>query len=416
MSPGATADDRTELVTMLKQASELEHALCCQYLYAAFSLKDGSEPGLTPSQVALVGHWNQQITKIAAQEMYHLMLACNLLTAIGEEPNLNRENFPQPAKHYSDIALPSMLAPFGADTVYRFLCWEKPEAPGWWDAKCQACAQTTNDRLGLPMLTDAEAPYSTIGQLYGLIDSALKANPGWIEPSQAERQVTTDLVPFSPPVAAITTYDDAHVHIEEIVREGEGTGDHDTQAHFAFFHQISDELGSAPAFVPGWPTVDDPAYDPALAPPGATLITDPTAAAVGLLFNDAYLLLLQTLSRLFLVSDETDEQRRTLANAAMAFMPLVVKPLGKLLTRTPAGPEHPDLYAGPSFELPQPIPLPLGDAIDAWGGLYDDMARLTSRARVLTVQLSATVPGLELVASHLETILPLFELDAAGVR
>lgn len=407
---------RAELVTMLQQASELEHALCCQYLYAAFSLKDGGEPGLTPSQVALVGHWNQQITKIAAQEMYHLMLASNLLTAVGEEPNLNRQNFPQPAKHYSEIALPSMLASFDADTVYRFMCWEKPEQAGWWDPKCKACAEAVNERRGLPMLTAEQAPYSTIGQLYGLIDAALQANPGWIDGGHAARQVTTDLVPFSPPVTPIVTYDEAHEHIEEIVREGEGTGDHDTQAHFAFFHQISDELANAPAFVAGWPTVEDPAYDASLAASGATLITDPTAAAVGLLFNDAYLLLLQTLGRLFVAEAETHEQRQTLANAAMAFMPLVIKPLGKLLTRTPAGAEHRGLYAGPSFELPQPVPLPTGHALDAWGGLLEDMARLTSRARVLTIQLSATVPGLELVTTHLETILPLFELDAAGVR
>ena len=416
MTNGESLVDRGELVTMLKRACELEHALCCQYLYAAFSLKDGSEPGLTPSEVTLAAHWNQQITKIAAQEMYHLMLACNLLTAIGEQPNLNRENFPQPAKHYSDIALPSMLASFDAGTVYRFMCWEKPEEHGWWDERCQACAQAVNESLGLPMLTAAEAPYSTIGELYGLIDAALQENPDWIDPAQAGRQVTTDLVPFSPPVAAITTYADAHEHIEEIVREGEGTGQHFTQAHFAFFHQISDELKNGPQFVAGWPTVDNPAYDPALAAAGATLIADPTAAAVGLLFNDAYLLLLQTLSRLFLVSGESDEQRQTLANAAMAFMPLVVKPLGKLLTRTPAGSEHPGLYAGPSFELPQPIALATGDAPAAWGSLYDDMARLTSRARVLTVQLSWSVPDLELVASHLETILPLFELTPAGVR
>lgn len=410
------AAERADLVTMLQQASEVEHALCCQYLYAAFSLKDGSEPGLTPSQATLVAHWNQQITKIAAQEMYHLMLASNLLTALAERPFLNRENFPQPAKHYSDIALPSMLASFGADTVHRFLCWEKPEEPGWWDAQCRACAETTNQRLGLTMLTAEQAPYSTIGELYGLIDHALEAHPEWIDASQASRQVTTDLVPFSPPVAAITTYADAHQHIHEIVREGEGTGEHDTQAHFAFFHQIYDELTRAPAFVPAWPTVDDPSYDPTLSVPGATVITDPTAAAVGLLFNDAYLLLLQTLSRLFLVGEETEAQRQTLANAAMAFMPLVIKPLGKLLTRTPAGPEHPGLYAGPSFELPQPIPLPAGEALDAWGGLHEDMARLTSRARVLTVQLSSAVPGLELVAAHLETLLPLFVLDAAAVR
>jgi hypothetical protein len=416
MSDQGPTDDRAELVAMLRQACEVEHALTCQYLYAAFSLK-AADPGLTPSQNVLVGHWNQQITKIAAQEMYHLMLACNLLTSIGEEPYLDRGNFPQPARHFSEIALPSMLSAFDAATVHRFLCWEKPEEKGWWDDKCRECANATSDVLGFPLLTAEEATYSTIGQLYGLIDDALKASPTWIDPANAARQVTSGIVPFSPPVTPIVTYADAHEHIEEIVREGEGTADHDSQAHFAFFHQIYDEFTRGPSFTPAWPTVHNPSYDETLAAPGSTLITaddDPVAAALGSLFNDAYLLLLRTLGRLFLVRDETDEQRQTLANAAMAFMPLVIKELGALLTRVPLSGTNTGLYAGPSFELPQPLPLPSGDSLAAWGDLHEDMAGLTSRCRVLTVALG--VDGLERVASHLETILPLFVLDAEAVR
>ncbi len=415
MSDQVPTGERAQLVAMLRQASEVEHALTCQYLYAAFSLRF-SDPGLTPSQNVLVAHWNQQITKIAAQEMYHLMLASNLLTSIGEEPYLDRENFPQPAKHFSEIALPSMLSAFDAATVHRFLCWEKPEEQGWWDAKCAECATATSEVLGFPLLTPEQATYSTIGQLYGLIDDALKANPTWIDPANAARQVTSAIVPFSPPVAPIVSYADAHQHIEEIVREGEGTADHNSQAHFAFFHQIYDEFTRTP-FTPAWPTVHNPSYDEALAAPGSTLIVaddDPVAAALGALFNDAYLLLLQTLGRLFLVRDETDEQRQTLANAAMAFMPLVIKELGRVLVTIPLSGQNTGLYAGPSFELPQPLPLPAGDSLAAWGGLYEDMARLTSRARILTVQHG--VDGLEKVAAHLETLLPLFVLDAAAVR
>ncbi|HEX8084216.1 MAG TPA: ferritin-like domain-containing protein [Solirubrobacteraceae bacterium] len=412
MSDQASAVDRAGLVTMLQQASELEHALTCQYLYAAFTLKAGGDPGLTPSQTMLCGHWNQQITKIAAQEMYHLMLASNLLTAIGERPRLSRSNFPQPAQHFSEIPLPSMLATFDAVTVHRFLCWEKPDVPGWWDQACLDCAAAVNERAGLPMLAAQDAPYSSIGQLYTEIDDALKANPDWIDPANAAKQVTSALVPFHPPVAPITTYADAHDHIEEIIREGEGTGDYDSQAHFAFFHQIYDELGNGPSFEPSWPTVENPAYDPALATPGATLITaDDSRAAVALggLFNDAYLLLLRTLDRLFQPDGDSDEQRQALANAAMAFMPLAIKALGILLTRVPLGGAHAGRFAGPSFELPQPLP-----SVATPAELYEDMEALTARARILTVQLD--VDGTDHVASHLETILPLFAVPTEAVR
>ncbi|MDQ3741586.1 MAG: ferritin-like protein [Actinomycetota bacterium] len=412
---------REQLVEMLQQASELEHALTCQYLYAAFSLRTGptgAAPGMTPSQVTLAGHWDQQITKIAAQEMYHLMLASNLLTSIGEKPHLDRGNFPQPPKHFSQINLPSMLAAFDAATVQRFMCWEKPEQPGWWDDRCKTVAAETSDVLGFEMLAAADATYGTIGELYGHIGKALETHPEWIDPVHAAAQVTTDLVPFSPPVPAITTYEEAQRQIDVIVLEGEGTANHDSQAHFAFFHQIHDELTAGPDFTPAWPTVLNPAYDEKLAPPGSTLITaeaDPVAAAVGALCNDAYLLLLRTLGRLFLPNGESDEQRQTLANAAMAFMPLVIKPLGTLLMRIPLSGPHEGLFAGPSFELPQPISLPTAEALTAWGDLHEDAARLTGRARVLTVRHGATVPDLEMVASHLETILPLFVLEQEAV-
>src|SRR5688500_1773796 len=105
---------------MLRKASELEHALCCQYLYAAFTLKQGGEAELTASEAALTSQWHQQITKVAVQEMYHLMLASDLLTAVGSEPHLWRPNFPQPDTRYSNVDLPSLLAPFELETLARF--------------------------------------------------------------------------------------------------------------------------------------------------------------------------------------------------------------------------------------------------------------------------------------------------------
>ena len=40
---------RARLVELLGHGAELEHALCCKYLYAAFAFKDGSDT-LTPRQ------------------------------------------------------------------------------------------------------------------------------------------------------------------------------------------------------------------------------------------------------------------------------------------------------------------------------------------------------------------------------
>jgi hypothetical protein len=418
--PPVPPADKATLVAMLRQASELEHALCCQYLYAAFTLKQGGDAGLTASEAELTSQWHQQITKVAVQEMYHLMLASNLLTAVGSEPHLWRPNFPQPDTRYSDVDLPSLLAPFDLETVTRFMCWEKPEDDGWWDDYCKQCEQRARARLGLE--ASAEPPsYDTIGQLYGNIAEGFKQNPGWIDPATAPRQVTSELVPFTPKVAPIETAAQAGAYIEIIVLEGEGTENWDSHSHFAYYHQIVDQLGqlaqSGSGFTAAWPTVENPIYDPANAQPGTTLIDDPSAQPVGLLFNDVYLLLMRVLARLFLPEGEQPPERKALANAALAIMPLAIKPLGTVLTRLPAGSDHPGLYAGPSFELPPSIDLPVGVREEALPELREDVLRVTRHARVVSIEAGALPAAaqatLEGVAARLETLLPLFDVEAA---
>ncbi|WP_432956467.1 ferritin-like domain-containing protein [Micromonospora haikouensis] len=143
--------DKSATIKMLHDACELEHMLCVQYLYAAATLAHGGDPGITAVRAALTEQWSHQLTRIAVQEMYHLTLANNILIALGAAPLLWRPNFPQPASRYSDINLPSTLTPFDRDTVNRFLCWEKPEPDGWWDAFCAECGRQAHARLNLAM-------------------------------------------------------------------------------------------------------------------------------------------------------------------------------------------------------------------------------------------------------------------------
>lgn len=92
--------DREEVIYLLSEASELEHGLCCCYLFAAFSLKRNLDEDLTPSEHDAVGRWERVIGGVAVQEMLHLALASNLLTALGAAPHLRRPNFPQRSKYY----------------------------------------------------------------------------------------------------------------------------------------------------------------------------------------------------------------------------------------------------------------------------------------------------------------------------
>ena len=79
-------EHRKELTYLLSQGAELEHALMCQYLYAAFSLKGAADPGLSDDQVERVEGWRRVILKIAGEEMLHWAVVQNLLAAVGSAP------------------------------------------------------------------------------------------------------------------------------------------------------------------------------------------------------------------------------------------------------------------------------------------------------------------------------------------
>ena len=76
-------EHREALIYILCQAAELEHGIMAQYLFAAFSLKQSEDEGLTAAEAAAARRWHGQISHIAAQEMLHLALVQNLLSAIG---------------------------------------------------------------------------------------------------------------------------------------------------------------------------------------------------------------------------------------------------------------------------------------------------------------------------------------------
>src|SRR5947207_11393486 len=85
-------EDREELIFMLSEAAELEHMIMCQYLYAAFSLKRDVSEGITAEQLEAIKRWARVVSHVATQEMLHLALVSNLLSAIGASPFFSRPN------------------------------------------------------------------------------------------------------------------------------------------------------------------------------------------------------------------------------------------------------------------------------------------------------------------------------------
>src|SRR5882724_13306976 len=95
-----TISTREEMINALVVATELEHGLMAQYLYAEMTLKDKSD-GLTDDQLVRVRRWSAWIRGVARQEMGHLATALNLLEAIGGGSHLNRLRFPSPTGLYT---------------------------------------------------------------------------------------------------------------------------------------------------------------------------------------------------------------------------------------------------------------------------------------------------------------------------
>lgn len=82
-------DPYIELLRLLHQAAEIEHALMIQYLYATFSIK--------PAYAAVAGAGApsaSDLLGVAIQEMQHLGKVNQLLVALGAAPTLIREDFP----------------------------------------------------------------------------------------------------------------------------------------------------------------------------------------------------------------------------------------------------------------------------------------------------------------------------------
>ncbi|HEY6424287.1 MAG TPA: ferritin-like domain-containing protein [Pseudonocardiaceae bacterium] len=350
-------EHREALIYMLCQAAELEHAIMCQYLFAAFSLKQSTDGGLTEAQLAAVTRWRRQITHVATQEMLHLALVQNLLSAIGAAPHLTRPNLPQPADHYP-AGVQLALLPFGEQALRHFMFLERPEGMALDDADGLAA-----HGAAIPLMAEGDIvprlqDFATVGHLYRSIEAGLHhlaekmgERRLFVGPPRAQATATH----FSwPELVAVTDLASACRAVEEILEQGEGPRGEWRTAHFGQFVQILEEYQQErdvdPSFDPVRPVlvanVRPSSHDSSLA-----TLSDPVTARCTDLFNVAYEILLQALERYFAHTEETDDQLAALADLTIALMFRVIKPLGELITMLPAGPDHPGRTAGPSFEL-----------------------------------------------------------------
>ena len=394
--PPIRIDTREELVYLLGEASEIEHGLLCEYLYAQFSLKRGLDEGVSQPELDRILAWEATLIDIVKQEMLHLALATNILTAVGAAPHFERPNFPILTRWYpADVQI--ALVPFGERALRHFMYLERPEGMSLQDAEGFSHVGGMDPiRVDDPQVTPGPEEWHTVGHLYRGIESGLARLVGrygeeavFIGPPHA--QATTEIFEWKE-LTAVTDLASASRAIEVIVEQGEGARGDWVDSHFGRFVGILEDFlalrRSDPGFDPARPVMPVYVHEPPDVD-DAVLIENPLTRRVGDLFSAVYEVILQLQSRYFVHHGETAAELDTLAKTVKHLMNWVMRSLGPVVTRMPVGPRYPGQTAGPAFDILRPAFYVLPHRQAAWVVLHERLEALGSIADEL-----ATEPGL----------------------
>jgi Ferritin-like len=206
------AGDLSGVRQALQAAIQLEHSTMPPYLYALYSLD--------PGRNAVVA---QILRSVVKEEMAHLALAANILSALGGSPVLDDPallpRYPSQLPGTVEHGLVVGLGPFSIGLVRdTFLAIEQPEHPLEFAGEDPG-GQTDGTDV-LPTADGADGAGLTIGQFYRRIAAAIEAlGDGAFAPGP-RNQVTSGLLPD---VIAVTNVATARQAIGTIVSQGEGT-------------------------------------------------------------------------------------------------------------------------------------------------------------------------------------------------
>lgn len=218
--------DKTVLFEKLQRAIELELATIPPYLTAVFSMHQ--DKNRIPAAV---------IRSVFMEEMLHLTLAGNLLSAVGGKVKLGKDNIPNypvtldfKGKTFRDRKFDVNLARFSKSTIETFCDIEAPD----WKVEMD---------LALKARTELEIEGLTIGEFYDTIKDELKrlckAYPDReVFSGDPAHQISEDYywAGGGKPIV-VTHLKNALDAIDEIVEQGEGAGEHRWDSDHNMFDQ-----------------------------------------------------------------------------------------------------------------------------------------------------------------------------------
>jgi hypothetical protein len=384
--PELVCENREHLWNLLIEASQLEHLIMCQYLYASFSLKTEPNEGLTSGQAEAVARWRDLLTGIAVEEMLHLALVSNVMAAIGAAPCLSRPNFPRRSE-YLPPGVQFALLPFGEPALTHFLYLERPEGMARLDAAQFVPGEPPPDPVKPSEVMPRPQDFSSVGHLYrgimnGLSHLADRLGEERLFVGPPRAQATPEMFHW-PQLIAVTDLKTSHAAIEEIIEQGEGARGDWQSAHYGRFLRIWNEYRRLreqdSSFDPARPVIPAFTTQPFDITDPQPLLTEPATRTVAELFNLGYETLLQVLTRFFTHTSESAEQLGVLTESALELMAHVLGPLGRALTRLPAGAAHSGRTAGPTFEMYYQMGNFIPSREAAWALLSERLATMADR-------------------------------------
>lgn len=395
-----TPPSREQLVHGLYEAAELEHNLMCTYLYAAFSLRQGTDEGLSAAEAEATARWRKTILEVAVEEMGHLTAVWNITAALGATPRFGRLNFPlDPGSLPASITV--KLAPFSEALIQHFVHLERPmdsrepEGHGF-EPQTVFLRGAPGERI-TPMPTD----YDAVGVFYQTLQTGLCELAGALgedvvfcgDPSLQLGPTELELG-GAKPVRCLKT---ALAALSAIIEQGEGARDHSDGSHFTRFAAIRSELAELRAANPGFSPAFPAATNPVLRRPvkaERVWIEDDEAAKTVDVANAGYALMLRLLAYSYVVP--RGAEKGLVVELSVELMRAVAL-LGERAARLPAGPSHPSCNAGMSFTaLRDAAPLPHGPAARRF--FVERIAELAAAASALASD-SRTTSATRLLAA-----------------
>ncbi len=358
---------RESLIHQLYEAAELEHNLMCTYLYAAFSLKSGTEEGLSAAEADATARWRRAILKVAVEEMGHLTAVWNITAALGGSPRFGRLNFPlDPGALPADVIV--RLAPFNEAVLQHFIFLERPTCSNEPDGQGFDLPEFTFTRgIDRPRITPMPVDYRTVGEFYEKLSQNVRDFVDRVGEKEAfcgdrNLQISRTEIDFQgcDPVICSKT---ALAAFDAIISQGEGASEENPDSHYCRFLAIRQEMrdltAANPAFAPAYPAAVNPVLRRPVRAGKRVWLENEEAAATVDVANTAYMLMLRLLSHSYLLA-RPHPAKALCIDLALGLM-RAMAPLGERAARLPSGPTWPECNAGMSFTaLRDAAPFPPG--------------------------------------------------------